>query len=165
MGMRRPAHYSIAMTQRYGIPLKKTAGTGTGVWIDSRKAVIVGAGTDEGGRAAGVRRIAADLQDQPHLRGGIRAKACPYGLQIAPADDMRESSSKRNLQFFFDDVVAALRGATSLFIFGPGEAKEEFRKRLEKEGLAGRIEGMESVGRLSDRQIAAKVRAYFRPAA
>jgi hypothetical protein len=161
MGTARLGRYAIAMTQRYGIPMRKSAGTGIGVWIDGRKAVIVAPGAGEGREE--LRRITAALQDQGHLRGGVRAKVVPYGRQIAPSDDMRETCSKENLRFFFDDVVAALRGASSIFLFGPGEAKEEFRKRLEREGMGGLIGGIEPAGRMSDRQIAAKVRAHFHP--
>lgn len=137
-------------------------GTGIGVWIDSRKAVIVPAGADEGAEAGAVRHITTFLEKQLRLSGGQRAKT-DYGAQTAPADDMRETSSKANLQYFFDDVVAAVRGARSIFLFGPGEAKEEFKKRLEREGLGRRIDGVESIGRMTDRQIAAKVREHFRP--
>jgi hypothetical protein len=163
MGTPPTGRYPIGMTQQYGISVKKPLDGGVGVWIDSRKAVVIDARPSGDARGGGVRKIAAELQDQSHLRGGVRAKACPYGLQTAPADDMRETSSKENLQFFFNDVVAALRGARNILIFGPGEAKEEFRKRLRREGLGGRIVGLEPAGRMSDRQIAAKVRAHFRP--
>jgi hypothetical protein len=153
----------MRMTQRYGITLKKSTAAGMGVWIDSRKAVVVDLRKELAGQAGGLTRIEAEPQDQLHLGGGVRAKACPYGLQIAPADDMRETSFKRNIQFFFDDVVAALRGTQTLFLFGPGEAKDELKKRLVRDGLGGRIDGVEPAGRMSDRQIAAKTREHFRP--
>ena len=135
-----------------------------GVWIDSRKAVIVAAAADGGGDVGVVQRITTDLEKQLRLPGGERGKTS-YGPQTAPSDDMRETSSRANLQVFFDDVVAALRGAHSIFILGPGEAKEEFKKRLEREGLGGRIDAVEAVGRLSDRQISAKMREHIRPRA
>ncbi len=140
-------------------------GTEIGVWIDSRSAVIVAAESDLAGEAGEIRKVAADLEKQLRLGGGERAKASLYGAQIEPADDRREMISKESLRSFFDDVVAALRGARSVFLFGPGEAKEEFKKRLERDGLGGRIVGVEPAGRMSDRQIKAKVRAHFRPRA
>lgn len=48
-----------------------------------------------------------------------------------------------------------------LFLFGPGEAKSELKERLEKHGLGERIVGIETVDRMTDRQIAAKVRRHF----
>ncbi|MCX6555193.1 MAG: hypothetical protein NTZ12_09310 [Candidatus Aminicenantes bacterium] len=46
-------------------------------------------------------------------------------------------------------------------IFGPGEAKGELKKRLERDGLGGRIAAVETVDKMTDRQIAAKVRKRF----
>jgi hypothetical protein len=54
-----------------------------------------------------------------------------------------------------------MRDAEAILIFGPGEAKGELRKRLERNNLGGRIVGMETVDKMTDRQIAAKVRRYF----
>jgi hypothetical protein len=58
-------------------------------------------------------------------------------------------------------VIASIRDAESIFIFGPGEAKGELEKRLASEGLEGRIVGIEAVDKMTDRQIAAKVRQRF----
>jgi hypothetical protein len=46
-------------------------------------------------------------------------------------------------------------------IFGPGEAKGELEKRLVNKGLGGRVVGIETVDKMTDRQIAAKVRQRF----
>ena len=55
--------------------------------------------------------------------------------------------------------------AESLLIFGPGEAKGEFRKRLEKEKPGTRTVTLETVDKMTDRQVAAKVLGYFQQAA
>jgi hypothetical protein len=54
-----------------------------------------------------------------------------------------------------------MRDAESILIFGPGEAKGELRKRLERNNLGGRIVAIETVDKMTDRQIAAKVRQHF----
>jgi hypothetical protein len=46
-------------------------------------------------------------------------------------------------------------------IFGPGEAKGELVKRLERDETAGRIIGLETVDKMTDRQIAERVRQQF----
>jgi hypothetical protein len=46
-------------------------------------------------------------------------------------------------------------------IFGPGEAKGELKERLERHNLGGSIVGIETADKMTDRQIAAKVRQYF----
>jgi hypothetical protein len=52
-------------------------------------------------------------------------------------------------------------GQNSVQIFGPGEAKGELTKRLEHEGLKGHVLAIETVDKMTDRQIAAKVREHF----
>ena len=54
-----------------------------------------------------------------------------------------------------------LRDAESIFLFGPGEAKGELKKRLEDDHLDHLIQAVETVDQMTDRQIAAKVREYF----
>jgi hypothetical protein len=46
-------------------------------------------------------------------------------------------------------------------IFGPGEAKDELKERLEGKNLGGRGVGIEAVDKMTDRQIAGKVRKHF----
>jgi hypothetical protein len=58
-------------------------------------------------------------------------------------------------------VISHIRDADSILIFGPGEAKGELKKRLESKGLGGRIVAVETTDKMTERQIAAKVRAYF----
>lgn len=50
----------------------------------------------------------------------------------------------------------------SIQIFGPGEAKSELEKRLKSKELGERIIGVETVDKMTDRQIAAKVRERLR---
>jgi len=46
-------------------------------------------------------------------------------------------------------------------IFGPGEAKVELAARLKHDNLADKITGVETVDKMTDRQISAKVHEYY----
>jgi len=81
--------------------------------------------------------------------------------QQVQADDSREREFTGHLQDYYDEVIAAIGDAASILIFGPGEAKGEPRKRLERNELGGRIVTVETVDKMTDRQIAAKVREHF----
>ena len=78
-----------------------------------------------------------------------------------PPDDRRQTALTGELNAYYNAVIAAVRNVGSLLIFGPGEAKGEFKKRLEKNKLGGRVVAVETVDKMTDRQIAAKVRDYF----
>ena len=58
-------------------------------------------------------------------------------------------------------VIAALRQFETLLLFGPGEAKGELHKRLVKMKLGARVSAVETQDKMTDAQIAAKVRAHF----
>ena len=131
-------------------------GSRMGLWIDHRKAIIV-AVTDKGEET---RLIISKVEKQPGRSGGIRSTT-PYESQQVPADDSRERKFMGHLNIYYDAVIACIRDAESILIFGPGEAKGELKKRIERDNLGARIVGIESVDKMTDRQIAAKVRKHF----
>jgi len=130
--------------------------TGVGVWIDHKKAVIV-AVTEKGDEAA---LVISKVQKQLR-RGGDSPLKGTYEQHQVPADDSQQRSFTGHLNIYYDAVIACLRDAESILIFGPGEAKGELKVRLEKHNLGGRIAGVETVDKMTDRQIAAKVRGFF----
>jgi hypothetical protein len=127
--------------------MKKQAG----LWIDHRKAVIVTL-SDEGETTT---KIASNMEKHVRFTGGTAS-------EDGSTEDVRDRQFGNRLNSYYDGVVAALRGAESILIFGPGEAKGELGKRLEHEGLEGRIHAVESADKMTDRQIAARVRDHFR---
>ena len=131
-------------------------GTKVGLWIDHRKAMIV-AVTDEGEEA---RLVISKAEKQLRRSGDSPLKGSYETLQV-PADDSRQKTFTGHLNIYYDAVIAAMRDAESILIFGPGEAKGELRKRLERNNLGGRIVAIETVDKMTDRQIAAKVRQHF----
>lgn len=122
--------------------MKKTVG----LWIDHEKAVIVFLA----GKDAETKLVTANIE-KPHRQSGVET----------PADDIRQRKSTGELSGFYDEVISSIRGAEEILILGPGEAKGELRKRLEKNYLGRRIVGVETTDRMTDPQIVAKVRDYF----
>jgi hypothetical protein len=119
-----------------------------GVWIDHRKAVIVSL-ADE---VEKTRRITSHMEKHVRFSGGANE---------ASAEDQRDRRFTGHLDKYYERVVSCIRDADSILILGPGEAKVELRTRLESEALGGRIAGIETVDKMTDRQLAAKVRQYF----
>jgi stalled ribosome rescue protein Dom34 len=77
------------------------------------------------------------------------------------AEDQRDTRFTGHLNKYYDQVISCIRDAESILIFGPGEAKVELQTRLERESLSGKVVGMETVDKMTDRQIAARVRQHF----
>jgi hypothetical protein len=121
-----------------------------GLWIDHRKAVIVII-TDEG---EVTKQITSNMEKHVRFSTGESEEGA--------AEDTRDRQFGNHLNAYYDSVMAHLRDAQSIQIFGPGEAKGELEARLEKEGLKGRIIEIESKDKMTDRQVAAKVRQNFK---
>ena len=121
-----------------------------GLWIDHRKAVVVIV-SDEGEE---VKEITSHMEKHVRFSSG-------NGAEDGSSEDIRDRQFENRLNSYYDEVIAAIRDARSIQIFGPGEAKGELEKRLESKGLKGRIVGIETVDKMTDRQIAAKVRERF----
>ena len=129
--------------------------TTKGLWIDHRKAVIV-AVTDKGEE---VQEIISHVEKQLSRFEGVRSTT-PYPAQLVPADDSKERGLTGQLGKYYDEVISHLRDAEVILIFGPGEAKGELIKRIERSKLSGRIAGVEAADKMTIPQIAAKVRKY-----
>ena len=130
--------------------------TKVGLWIDHRKAIIVTV-TDKGEE---IGLIISRVEKQPRRSGDSPLKG-PYEPHHVQAEDSRQRTFTGHLNIYYDAVIASIRDAKSILIFGPGEAKGELKKRLEKSKLSGRIAVVETVDKMTNRQIAAKVRQQF----
>jgi hypothetical protein len=127
-----------------------------GVWLDHRRAQIVG--LTSSGEITKV--ILSDVEK--HLaRGGDSAMKGAHEARQVPADDRRQRALTGSLNIYYDEVIEALRDYRKLLVFGPGEAKGELHARLLKKKQGDRISAVETEGEMTDRQVAAKVRTHF----
>jgi hypothetical protein len=130
--------------------------TKVGLWMDHRKAVIVVI-SDKGEET---KLIVSKVEKQRRRSGGSPLKG-PYEAQQVPADDSHERELTGHLNIYYDAIIACIRDAEAILIFGPCEAKGELEKRLASRELRGHIIGVETIDKMTDRQIAAKVRQRF----
>ena len=130
--------------------------TKLGLWIDHRKAFVVVI-SDKGEET---RLVLSRLEKQLGRSACVRSST-PFESQLVPADDSRERKLTGLLKIYYDAIIACIRHADFILIFGPGEAKGELKKHLVKNKLGGRIVGMETTDKMTDHQIAKKVRQYF----
>jgi stalled ribosome rescue protein Dom34 len=121
-----------------------------GLWIDHKETVLVT--IVDGGEQT--KRIVSGMEKHTRFSGGSRSEE-------GRADDQRDRQFAGHLAAYYDEVIGYLRDAESILIFGPGEAKGELEKRLANQGLGGHVVGIETVDKMTERQIAAKVRQYF----
>ena len=130
--------------------------TKVGLWIDHRKAIIV-AVTDKGEET----RLVISKVEKQLRRSGDSPLEGAYDEKQVPARNRRGRAFTGHLNIYYDAVVACIHDAEAILILGPGEAKSELKKRLKKNNLGRRIVGMETVDKMTDHQVAAKVRQHF----
>jgi hypothetical protein len=129
-----------------------------GLWIDHRQAVIVSI-TEEGET---IERIESDIERKVRLSGGSRTGKTPYGPQQVAVDGKQEERIKRQLRQYYQEIIQRIKDANQILILGPGEAKAEFQKELEKskERVLKKIT-IQPADKMTERQIAAKIRNFF----
>jgi hypothetical protein len=113
-----------------------------GLWIDHQKAIVV----------TMLEKGEEITEMKPEVEKEVEILA----------NDRRQSSFSEHLNIYYDALIASMGETVSILVFGLGEAKDEFKKRLEKdEQLSDRIVDVLTADKMTDRQIAAKVREYF----
>ena len=127
-----------------------------GVWIDHRKALIVF--SSKSGEE--LKRIESNVELLKSSASGSRSST-PYGPQDVTAGDAQDRKHATHLNKYYQEVIECLRDADAILVFGPGEAKGEFQKQFKDKQLRNRIVGVETVDKLTDNQVIAKVRDYF----
>jgi stalled ribosome rescue protein Dom34 len=127
-----------------------------GLWIDRREAIIVilTDGEEE------IRHVPS-VSEKYTLSSGSSHARTPEGLTGVTVEEQRDRKYVNQLNKYYDEVIAVIRGADAIQIFGPGEAKRELEKRIARNGLKTHIPPIEATDKMTDVQISAKVRQHF----
>ena len=123
---------------------------GIGVWIDHRRAVVVC--ISEMGEE--VKIITSEVDK--HVRHSVNPS------EPGSAEDVRDRQYQNHLNSYYDTIINSIHDGDSIQVFGPGEAKGELAKRLEKKTHGQPITCVDTVGKMTDGQISAKVREGLR---
>jgi hypothetical protein len=134
-----------ATTKRKNNPMSKRVG----LWFNHNKAVIVSV-TDDGEERS---VITSKMEHYLRYYSANPGDGSPQ--------DIRDNRYWNHVGEYYDKVIARIRDADAVHIFGQDETKSELKKRLENLGLAEYRITLETTGKLTDHQIAKKVRARF----
>jgi len=122
-----------------------------GVYLDSTKAVVIRPAPDyEEGDYIVQDKLEADIHD----RGGDK--------------DSKNQAKQMDLLKYYKSVAALLLAYEELYIFGPGNAQEQFQNHLKDDAQFKQKEfSIDSSEQMTEPQMIVKVREHFseRPAA
>ena len=127
-----------------------------GLWIDHKKTVLV----VQNEHGENIQQIESGIGRHVRYRGASHSKS-PFSAQYQQGDDQLDNKFTEQLNKFYEKVIAQLRKADAVLIFGPGEAKRELEKRIAHEKVKVSVMKIETADKMTERQIAAKVRNYF----
>jgi hypothetical protein len=127
-----------------------------GVWVDHRHAVIVSLA--EGG--AKTTTIKSNVEKHARAAGDPTLKG-PFKARMVPADDKHEREFDEHIKRYYDKIIEVICSAGAIYVFGPGEAKNELKKQLEKNKLGSIIVGCETADKMTDNEVLAKVCKFY----
>ncbi|MCY2940587.1 MAG: hypothetical protein NTV50_02835 [Planctomycetota bacterium] len=123
-----------------------------GVWIDHKQAIMVL--VKDAGKE--IKKITSGIETP--VRSGANHS---YTRNDFVPEDRLERKLDSQLQKFYDEVIVSLKGAESLLILGPCEAKGQLHKRLKSKKIRSLLVELEPADKMTDRQLAAKVAQHF----
>ena len=127
-----------------------------GIWIDHRKALVVVLD----GPGEHVTVIDSEVEKHPERAGDSPLHGSYEAAQVPP-DDRRQRALTGELNVYYEAVIASLRDVERFLVCGPGEAKGELVKRLQKHKLDGRVAAVQAADKMTDRQLVAHVREFY----
>jgi hypothetical protein len=119
-----------------------------GLWLDHQEAVIVLV-TDKGRET---RRIRSHLEKD----SGFSDKALGSTVNDAP-----NRRFLNHLTQYYDNIIASIREAGFILIFGLGDAPAELSTRMDKVDLGGRIMLTEIVEKMTESQLSVRAQQRF----
>ncbi len=117
-----------------------------GIWIDHKLAQIVKANL--AGDSFTITSVESDVEGH--------AKESDEGGDHFTIVNQHKQESRRGEQMkhFGEEVISHIQDAEEIVIFGPGEAKHEFKHILEKhKALAGKLKSVETTDRLTEAEL------------
>jgi hypothetical protein len=125
-----------------------------GLWIDHKQAYLIRNGTKK------VEVIPSNVKRRAHFTGGARISGS-YNQNL---DSELRHNDHYQLQLgkYYAQVIKTIQNADSILLMGPGEAKLEFKKEIQKHAdLRGRLVKVEPADKMTINQMLAHVRLFY----
>ena len=130
----------------------------TGIWIDHKDAILA---SYENAHET-MEHVSSGIDRWAKSTGGTRG-ALPYVFNGGGGISKKEAQRQHKLQKYYTGLLENVAAADRVILMGPGLAKLELLRTItKKKSLQGKVASMSTVGRLTNHQIAAKVRDYFK---
>ena len=123
-----------------------------GIWIDHKRAMIINPNKENN-----VTNIYSEVNGE---KSRI-TKSKMNGQSINPEKKL-EAKRKQALKSYYNNIIDTLEEESSLYIFGPAEAKNELKKEIEVNYKKFNNVTLSTCDNLTDNQLVAKVKVFFK---
>lgn len=125
-----------------------------GLWLDHKRAYVIWDGNKD------IKTIPSNLEPRVRFSGGIRI-AGTYN-QGRDSELRHNNRYEHQLNQYYTKIISAIEEAETIFIFGPGEAKIEFKKALQKhKNMRDKLLEVETTDNMTEAQMIARVRKFY----
>lgn len=129
----------------------------TGIWIDTKKAVIISLTENN----QDVKTIHSSIEARERIPGETRAFS-RFGFQFLDFDKKKKKRLANEKRQYLKKVIAEIKDATEIALFGPAGMKIELEKIIQDDAvLASRIKAVETADSMTDNQMAASVKNHY----
>lgn len=127
-----------------------------GIWIDGTKAVIVNLANDS------VTEVLANIDSKTN-HPSDKEVGNFLGAGHHNADEKTYEERKRNqTQAYLNNVMAKIKNADGIYVFGPSEMKTHLKTHIESDKkLATVLKAVDSADKMTENQIVAAVKKQF----
>ncbi|MGE5342376.1 MAG: hypothetical protein ACM3SY_12945 [Candidatus Omnitrophota bacterium] len=128
-----------------------------GIWLDHARSHIVTV-TEKNEELVTIESQA----DNERLSEGYQTQS--VNSRDAATEGRHQEKRRQILRRYYQEVIKLVKDAEKIYIFGPGEAKVELEKEIEKcKDFNPRLMAIETADKISENQIMAKVKKVFKP--
>lgn len=129
----------------------------TGVWIDTKKAVIVF--LEEDGHSSESIYSSIDNRERIPGEGKLFGR---FGNQFINFEKKKQNKLENNVRTFCREVVSKLENSDEIVIIGPSHMKKILKDAIGQDEILSKIQtAIETTDTLTDNQIIAWVKNYY----
>lgn len=126
----------------------------TGIWIDHAHATVI-----KSSPLGEMSFQEFSSEVEPHHKGGHDDGEHQTIVNQHSHDERRHNQMKA----FSREIIKSLEGSDEILIFGPGQAKHEFKNVLEEnKALSAKLKGVETTDVLSEAELKEFMKAQFK---
>jgi hypothetical protein len=129
-----------------------------GLWLDQEKAYII---TLNRSRKASIEKFVSDVESR--IRDvGEKKPYTQFETTYSNDEGRKQRRQKQEREHYFEKLINVIHDADYIYLFGPGQAKEELKNAIEKDhSIHAKLIRIGTADRLTENQMIAAVKKYY----